>query len=88
MKHARTDYNRIQDPAVKDKSLLKLGATPIGIDEPVFLLRAQDRTAAMTLRFWAFIQKAFPDYDPKAVALAEEHARLMDEWPHKKTSDV
>ena len=32
MIHARDDYNRIQDPAGK-----------IGHDEPVFLLRAQDR---------------------------------------------
>lgn len=32
MKHARADYDRIQDPAGK-----------IGEDEPVFLLRAQDK---------------------------------------------
>jgi hypothetical protein len=32
MKHARDDYNRIQDPAGK-----------IGEDEPVMLFRAQDR---------------------------------------------
>jgi hypothetical protein len=32
MKHARKDYNRIQDPEEK-----------IGRDEPVFLLRAQDK---------------------------------------------
>lgn len=42
MKHAREDYNRIQDPAGL-----------IGEDEPVFLLRAKDQLAPDTLRFWA-----------------------------------
>lgn len=39
MKHARPDYDRIQDPA---------GIIPE--DEPVFLLRGQDRYAAPQLR--------------------------------------
>ena len=43
MIHARSDYNRIQDPATDDPSLLSEGSTPIGEEEPVFLLRAQDR---------------------------------------------
>jgi len=42
MIHARPDYNRIQDPAVNDPSLLGEGCTPIAIGEPVFLMRAQD----------------------------------------------
>lgn len=46
MKHARQDYNRIQDPALTDPSLLSEGSTPIGEDEPVFLLRGQDKLAA------------------------------------------
>lgn len=45
MIHARSDYNRIQDPAVDDPSLLSEGSTPIGVDEPVFLLRAKDQFA-------------------------------------------
>jgi hypothetical protein len=42
MKHAREDYNRIQDPA---------GLIPD--DEPVFLLRAKDKTAPNIVREWA-----------------------------------
>lgn len=42
MKHARLDYNRIQDPALSDPGLLAPGSTAIGIDEPVMLFRAQD----------------------------------------------
>lgn len=42
MKHARVDYDRIQDPAGL-----------IGEDEPVFLLRAKDVVAAKAVRAWA-----------------------------------
>lgn len=42
MKHAREDYNRIQDPA---------GLIPE--DEPVFLLRAKDRYAPEVVLHWA-----------------------------------
>lgn len=43
MVHAREDYNRIQDPALIDASLLGEGCSPIAEDEPVFLLRAKDK---------------------------------------------
>ena len=42
MKHARKDYDRIQDPENK-----------IPDDEPVFLIRGQDTTAPAVLRYWA-----------------------------------
>lgn len=42
MRHARKDYNRIQDPA---------GLIPE--KEPVFLLRGQDLCAPATLAFYA-----------------------------------
>lgn len=42
MIHARTDYDRIQNPENK-----------IERDEPVFLLRAKDKFAPSTVRFWA-----------------------------------
>jgi len=42
MKHARQDYNRIQDSE---------GLIPE--DEPVFLLRGQDTVAPGVVRFWA-----------------------------------
>jgi len=42
MKHARPDYNRIQDPEGK-----------IPQDEPVFLLRGQDVVAPEVVETWA-----------------------------------
>jgi hypothetical protein len=88
MIHARTDYSRIQDPDGK-----------IPDDEPVFLLRAQDVTAAACLRHWIRLNKALITADKKAgkeispgrrkaLVLAEAHAYKMEEWPHKKTADV
>ncbi len=43
MLHARKDYNA----TIQDSS----GRIPV--DEPVFLLRAQDTAAPVTVRFWA-----------------------------------
>lgn len=68
--HARKDYNEG-----------KLDTIPK--DEPVFLLRAQDITAADTLRYWA---KRQPDGPLKKMAF--EQADLMDEWPVKKVADL
>jgi hypothetical protein len=42
MIHARKDYMRIQDPAMRDASLLGPGCKPIDDYEPVMLFRAQD----------------------------------------------
>ena len=42
MKHARSDYDRIQDPS-----------RIIPEDEPVFLLRAQDISAPAAVEKWA-----------------------------------
>lgn len=88
MIHARNDYQRIQDPN-----------NTIPADEPVFLLRAQDQTAAETVRHWVKLNKKLlketKDLTPdqikgrkKAIALAEAHAFRMDDWPKKKAADV
>ena len=76
MKHARSDYDRIQDPAEL-----------IPEDEPVFLLRAQDRTAAGTLMHWIMANEALPDGDKKAIRLAKAHLIRFREWPVRKTAD-
>lgn len=68
MIHARDDYNRIQDPARK-----------IGADEPVFLVRAQDKSAPATLRFWAE-ENHRNGGDAALSELAEAHADAMEEW--------
>jgi hypothetical protein len=72
MRHARSDYDRIQDPSGK-----------IPEDEPVFLLRGQDQTAAATVRHWASLQAS----ESPLRTLAEAHAARMDAWAVKKEAD-
>ena len=76
MKHARADYDRIQDPAGK-----------IPEDEPVFLLRAQDKHAADTLRCYAQILE-FEGCDEAIIQATLEQADRMDAWPVKKVPDL
>lgn len=68
MKHARSDYDRIQDPANK-----------IGEDEPVFLIRAKDSSAVDTLEAWCGFNRSNGG-DPKLSELVSKHANLMQEW--------
>lgn len=76
MKHARADYDRIQDPA---------GLIPD--DEPVFLLRGQDATAARHVRDWAD-HVELRGGSTEIVQMAREHAAKMDAWPKKKLPDL
>lgn len=71
MLHARKDYNEGKVDTIPE-------------DEPVFLLRAQDKTAADTVRYWARMQ----DNDSPLRGMALQQADLMDEWPTKKTADL
>lgn len=75
MIHARDDYNRIQDPANK-----------IPVDEPVFLLRAQDELACKAVAYYASLCEAAQA--PEVAAKAREHANRMAAWPVKKTPDL
>lgn len=68
MKHARQDYNRIQDPE---------GLIPD--DEPVFLIRGQDICAPDVLRFYAETAKANGASDELVQATLRQ-ADLMDDW--------
>ena len=68
MIHARSDYNRIQDPAGK-----------IGKDEPVFLLRAKDKIAAATVYHWADLLEDVGG-DPELVEHVRAHAERMYDW--------
>lgn len=77
MKHARADYDRIQDPA---------GKIPEG--EPVFLLRGQDQFAARAVRYYARLVADWKgDADP-IVQASRAQADLMDAWPKHKTPDM
>jgi len=59
MIHARTDYDRIQDPA-------KL----IPDDEPVFLLRGQDKLAWIAVWFYAVLAWCFAKDRSVAIVLS------------------
>lgn len=75
MIHALQKYNtRVQD-----------SASIIPNDEPVFLLRAQDKHAANTVRHWAML---VAEKNPEMAKLAVNHAAKMDKWPNKKDPDV
>lgn len=68
MIHARSDYMHIQDNTGK-----------IGVEEPVFLLRAKDLNAPRTLRFWAnYLEET--GGDQTAIDSVRRHAKLMEKW--------
>ena len=73
MLHAREDYNRIQDPE---------GLIPE--DEPVFLLRGQDKLAPDLLRQWA-LQLFHKGGDPKMAGIVRDWADTMEEWQANNT---
>lgn len=75
MKHAREDYNRIQDPH---------GLIPE--DEPVFLLRAQDQLACKAVAYYASLCTMVQA--PEVAAKARAHSSLMASWPKKKVPDL
>lgn len=76
MKHARSDYDRIQDPA---------GLIPGS--EPVFLLRGQDVAAPETVRTWARLHTAHGG-DPRMAHMANEHAAKMEIWQKTRKPKV
>lgn len=76
MRHARADYNDIT--AVDAR---------IPADEPVFLLRGQDRLAAETVRHYARLTREHGG-DPEIADRADRWAEEMEQWPAKKTADL
>ena len=77
MLHARDDYNdRIQD-----------SACIIPDDEPVFLIRGQDKVSASAVRWWAKLNDQAGG-DPKLSRLARAQAKRMSKWPVKKAADL
>src|SRR4030042_1785682 len=77
MHHARPDYQaRIQDTLPADQ-----GGIPYA--EPVFLLRAQDRLAALTVRLYALLAD-IAGVDPELVLNAQFQAAAMEAWDPQK----
>lgn len=76
MRHAREDYNRIQDPA---------GLIPE--NEPVFIIRGQDKFGAEAVSHYASLAEK-GNADPKLVEAARNMSKWMEEWPTKKSPDL
>lgn len=79
MKHARPDYDRIQDPA---------GKIPDG--EPVFLIRGQDLAAPAALRAYAMLAHE-NGASLDLINCVLEHVRRMEKWQReiaRKTPDL
>ena len=75
MKHAHDKYNgRIVDLEGR-----------IPKDEPVFLLRAQDKFAHLAVMFWAELVNAAGDSE--LAKKARLQARKMEDWAFKKVPD-
>jgi hypothetical protein len=55
-------------------------------DEPLFVLRAQDRLAPDVVREWARLAEAHA-CAPHKVAEARSLADAMERWPHRKLPD-
>jgi len=68
MKHARKDYNRIQDPEHK-----------IPEDEPVFLLRAQDAAAPDAVQNWC-LSALMAGARTNIIDAARKQRDAMIEW--------
>lgn len=76
MKHARQDYDRIQDPA---------GLIPD--NEPVMVLRGQDIAAPAALRAYATAASAAGASDALVLTVLK-HARAMEKWQREVARKV
>lgn len=104
MKHARSDYDAIQPwPTQRPHVAKKDGQTvtaPAGHsgtgygplipdDEPVFLIRGQDRAAIPAAEAWCTAAEAL-GADPEIVAAVRRHIEVVREWQetHAKVPDA
>ena len=76
MRHARSDYNGIQDASGK-----------IPDDEPVFVLRAQDTNAPDVVRLWCQLSSE-DGANSKMVMAASAWADVMEDWQYHHGSKV
>lgn len=78
MRHAREDYNRFQDPA---------GLIPK--DEPVFILRGQDKYAPQTVEFYAtLVEDGKNSRSQNIINACRNLAQWMRDWPKHKEPDL
>lgn len=80
MIHARKDYDRFQDPALSEPSLLGEGSTPIAPDEPVILFRAQDKNFVNILLAYHKMLCADLSTREDIITAVEQHICLSTKW--------
>lgn len=79
MRHARSDYDRIQDPQGR-----------IPADEPVFLIRGQDVVAPLVVAYWADTAERY-GAAPALVRMVREWAQEINDYQQRmgfKVPDV
>ncbi len=76
MKHARQDYDRIQDPH-----------NIIPEDEPVFLIRGQDKCGPTVVYIWAFVAELL-GAPLDIIHAARLQAAAMLTWQDKHGSKI
>jgi hypothetical protein len=74
-------------PGRREYNLIGTEADPIPIDEPVFILRAQDELAHLVVRFYAILAREHL-HNPRLAQSAYEQAELMKTWPTRKRPDL
>ncbi len=78
MLHARKSYNeRVQD-----------SANIIPKDEPVFLLRGQDKLAPVLLDIYVAMSRNTKGFDTNIACAVQEHAQRMRDWQGNQKSKV
>lgn len=70
MLHARKDYNR----RIQDKENI------IPNDEPVFLIRAQDKLGPAIVAIYSFMLGELPNATDEMVETIKSHAKAMEDW--------
>ena len=80
MIHARPDYNRFQDPALHDPSLLGNFCSPIGEDEPVFLFRAKDENFLNVLEFYKDCLDLSTDEGDRMWCVIDTFQEVVRQW--------
>lgn len=76
MKHAREDYNRFQDPEGK-----------IPVDEPVFIIRGQDKVGWRAVEMYASLAELSGSSED-LINRCKKHAQDMKDWSVKEVPDL
>jgi hypothetical protein len=91
MIHAREDYARFQDPATQEPKLLGAGCSPVGEDEPVFLLRGKDKFFVPMLKAYMKLIAADHNVGYDMELAIDKHIEYSEWWQSRegtKTPDM